>query len=100
MRACVQGVEDGQKKAELSVLDLHHDGLYWLIQLSHAQMTAVRDVNVHYLCTKPRVAKASVMLLAFICGRLSTLQRLKLNWEKQVESSHYNISQVGRTVDA
>ena len=94
--ACVcKAWRNGKIKAAMSVLDLHHDDLYWLIQLNHAQMAAVRDVHVRYLCTNPCVAKASVMLLAFICGRLSTLQRLKLDLEKQTDPSHYNTSQVG-----
>lgn len=66
--------------AVLPKLALHHDDLDWLIQLNHEQMAAVRDVDMGFICPSPQGATDSVMLLAFICGRLSMLQRLMLHW--------------------
>ena len=89
----------GMARQRLLCLSWIHDDLHWLIQLNHAQMAAVRDIHMQYICTSPQDAKASVMLLAFICGRLTMLQRLKLVWGRLQDSS-FNPLQLGGTADA
>ena len=86
-------------RQRLLCLSWIHDDLHWLIQLNHAQMAAVRDIHMQYICTSPQDAKASVMLLAFICGRLTMLQQLKLVWGRLQDSS-FNPLQVRGTADA
>ena len=79
---------NGKAKAVLPVLKLHHTDLKWLIKLTHAQMAADRDVRMRFLPARPSqpgCATASVMLLAFICGRLSMLQRLQLDEQDLIE---------------
>ena len=79
--ACVcKAWRNGKAKAVLPVLMLHEDDLEWLIQLNHVQMAAVRDVHMPILPVGSGCATASVMLLAYICGLLPMLQRLKLEW--------------------
>ncbi len=82
----------------MSVLDLHHDDLKWLSQLTHAQMAAVRDVQLRFISAGPGYATASAMLLAFICGRLSMPQRLKLDWGNNYQQE--DLSEVGCMADA
>ena len=79
--ACVcKAWRSGTAKAAPPVLDLWCEDLRFLIQLNHVQMAAVRDIRMCFRSQHPGDATASVMLLAFICGRLSVLQRLKLDW--------------------
>ena len=95
--ACVcKAWRNGKAKSVLPVLDLQHDDLNWLIQLNHVQMAAVRDVNMCFSCTGPPEATASVMLLTFICGRMSMLQRLKLDFGE----ADAEFFEVGCTADA
>ena len=92
---------NGKAKAVLPVLDLHHTDLKWLSQLTQVQMAAVRDVCMRFLPTRrsqPGCATASFILLAFICGRLSMLQRLKLKWEEFDDQDDFQ--EVGCTADA
>ena len=95
--ACVcKAWRNGKAKAVLPVLDLQHDDLNWLIQLNHGQMAAVRDINMCFSCEGPPDATASVMLLSFICGRLSRLRRLKLYFG----DADAEFFEVGGTADA
>ena len=100
--ACVcKAWRNGKAKVALPVLSLHHTDLEWLSQLTHAQMAAVRDVRMRFLPahrSQPGCVTASFMLLAFICGRLSMLQQLKLNWENFHDQDHFD--EVGCPADA
>ena len=81
--ACVcKAWRNAKAKAILPVLNLDNEDLKWLIQLNHVQMAAVRDVHMSLSCTLHHLADetASIMLLTFICGRLSMLQQLRLYW--------------------
>ena len=88
----------GKAKATLPTLDLSNDDLTWLLHLNSAQMAAVREVTLGFYSDTPEDATASIMLLAFICGRLPKLRWLKLYWGDPFQQEDF--AEVGCTSDA
>ena len=83
----------------MSVLDLQHHDLRWLSRLSHAQMAAVRDVRMRFpsASARPARATASGMLFVLVCGHVSMLRQLQLDW--RVLNEEDNLAEVGCTIN-